>query len=231
MLTFGSLFAGIGGFDLGLERAGLACRWHVEIEPYFQQVLAQHWPHTGQWDDVRTFPPAPSEDWAVDVVCGGFPCQDISNAGKRAGIDGSRSGLWAEFVRIVRVLRPQFVVVENVAALRKYLDRILGDFAALGYDAEWSTLSACALGAPHTRDRMFIVAYPPGCEVQQQCGREQFAEVLAQEWYVHHWPSEPAVERVAHGLPHRLDRIAGCGNAVVPHIAELLGKCLLKCQK
>lgn len=86
-LTFGSLFAGIGGFDLGFERAGMECRWQVEIDPYCQKVLAKHWPDVGRWDDVRTFPPTPAEDWEVDVICGGFPCQDISNAGKRAGLE------------------------------------------------------------------------------------------------------------------------------------------------
>src|SRR3990167_774279 len=105
-LTFGSLFAGIGGFDLGFERAGMRCRWQVEINPFCQRSLARHWPNVGRWDDVRTFPPPPAEDWEVDVICGGFPCQDISNAGHKAGIDGEQSGLWREYVRIIREIRP-----------------------------------------------------------------------------------------------------------------------------
>src|SRR5690606_2479372 len=115
-MTFGSLFAGIGGFDLGFERAGLQCKWQVEIDPYCQKVLAKHWPGVLRWDDVKTF----ARDCVaerVDVICGGFPCQDISNAGLKAGIDGERSGLWSEYVRIIRVLRPKYVVVENVAAI------------------------------------------------------------------------------------------------------------------
>ncbi len=116
-LTFGSLFAGIGGFDLGFERAGLECKWQVEIDPYCQRVLAKHWPEVRRHDDIRTFPPDGSDEWRVDVICGGFPCQDISDAGKRAGIDGERSGLWAEYARILGAIRPRFAVVENVAAL------------------------------------------------------------------------------------------------------------------
>src|SRR5687767_562507 len=112
-MTFGSLFAGIGGFDLGFERAGMRCEWQVEIDPYCRRVLAKHWPDVRRWDDVRTFPP--DGDWGVDVICGGFPCQDISAAGKQAGIEGERSGLWGEYERIIRVLRPRIVVVENVA--------------------------------------------------------------------------------------------------------------------
>jgi DNA (cytosine-5)-methyltransferase 1 len=160
-LTFGSLFAGIGGFDLGFERAGMRCEWQVEIDPYCQRVLAKHWPNVRRWDDVRTFPPA--GDWTVDVICGGFPCQDISNAGKRAGIDGERSGLWAEYARIIRELRPSIVVVENVAALlNRGIERVLGDLAACGYDAEWDCLSASDVGAPHLRRRIFIVANANG---------------------------------------------------------------------
>jgi DNA (cytosine-5)-methyltransferase 1 len=117
-MTFGSLFAGIGGFDLGFERAGLFCKWQVEVNEFCQRVLAKHWPDTRRHDDVRTFPPNESRAWKVDVICGGFPCQDISVAGRGAGIaEGTRSGLWSEYARIIRVLRPRFVVVENVPAL------------------------------------------------------------------------------------------------------------------
>jgi DNA (cytosine-5)-methyltransferase 1 len=160
-LTFGSLFAGVGGFDLGFERAGMRCIWQVEKDKYATKVLAKHWPTVRRWDDVCTFPPEPAADWSCDVICGGFPCQDISNAGKREGIDGARSGLWREYARIIRVLRPRYVVVENVAALLvRGMDRVLGDLARSGYDAEWSCISCCSMGAPHMRERLFIVAYP-----------------------------------------------------------------------
>ena len=115
--TFGSLFAGIGGFDLGFERAGFECKWQVEIDPYCQRVLAKHWPNVRRHDDVRTFPPSNPDEWGIDVICGGFPCQDISFAGHGAGLAGERSGLWSELLRVTGVLRPSFVVVENVAAL------------------------------------------------------------------------------------------------------------------
>lgn len=173
-MTFGSLFAGIGGLDLGLERAGMVCKWQVEIGDYARRVLAKHWPDVRRHDDVRTFPPSDPGEWAVDLICGGFPCQDISNAGKRAGIGGERSGLWSEFARIIGVVRPRFVLVENVAGLLSPIrvdgrvvgpapiSRILGDLAALWFDAEWHCIPAASLGAPHIRDRAFILAHAPG---------------------------------------------------------------------
>jgi site-specific DNA-cytosine methylase len=159
MLTFGSLFAGIGGFDLGLERAGMACAWQVEREPYAVRVLEKHWPNVRRHDDVCTFPPAEG-NWAVDLICGGFPCQDISVAGKGLGLAGKRSGLWVEMHRIISELRPRYVIVENVAALlSRGMETVLGDLSQIGYDAEWHVIPASAVGAPHRRDRVWIVAY------------------------------------------------------------------------
>jgi DNA (cytosine-5)-methyltransferase 1 len=158
-LTFGSLFAGIGGFDVGLERAGMRCEWQVEIDPYARAVLAKHWPDVRRHEDVRTFPPQEGE-WGVDVVCGGFPCQDISVAGKGAGLAGARSGLWYEYARIIGELRPRYVIVENVAALlARGMGTVLGDLSTLGYDAEWHVIPASAVGAPHRRERVWIVAH------------------------------------------------------------------------
>src|SRR4051812_30085856 len=157
-MTFGSLFAGIGGIDLGLERAGMKCVFQVECDPYARAVLRKHWPSAALYDDVRSVGAANLAP--VDLVCGGFPCQDISNAGKRVGIEGERSGLWSEYARIVRELRPRYVLVENVAALlARGLQRVVGDLAACGYDAEWDCFPAAAFGAPHERDRLFLVAY------------------------------------------------------------------------
>ena len=159
-LTFGSLFAGIGGFDLGFERAGMVCRWQVEIDQECRNDLAMRWPNVRQHDDVRTWGSPTAEP--VDVICGGFPCQDISNAGLRKGITGERSGLWSEIARIAGDLQPRFVVVENVSALLgRGMGRVLGDLATLGYDAEWECLPASAFGAHHRRDRVFIIAYRP----------------------------------------------------------------------
>ena len=165
-LSVGELFAGIGGIGLGFERAGFQVGWQVEKDEYANRVLRKHWPNVRRWGDVRTFPPEPVDDWRVDVIAGGFPCQDISNAGQRAGIDGERSGLWGEFARIVGVLRPRFVVVENVAALLvRGMGRVCGDLAACGYDAEWRIVPAGGpggVGAPHRRERVFVVGYASG---------------------------------------------------------------------
>jgi DNA (cytosine-5)-methyltransferase 1 len=162
MLTLGSLFSGIGGLELGLEWAGVGpVRWQVEQDAFCRQVLAKHWPDAVRHDDVRTAGAGTLEP--VDVICGGFPCQDLSLAGKRAGLAGARSGLWFEYARIVRELRPRFVVVENVAALVDGgLDTVLGDLAALGYGAWWDCVRAADAGAPHRRERLFLVAFAAG---------------------------------------------------------------------
>jgi DNA (cytosine-5)-methyltransferase 1 len=160
-MRVGSLFSGIGGFDLGFERAGMTTEFFVEQTPFCQEVLRKHWPDVPIFGDIQTvdasmLPP-------VDLLCGGFPCQDISAAGQGAGLDGKRSGLWAEFHRLIGELRPRYVVVENVPLLRsRGLGRILREMAALGYDAEWDCIPASAVGAPHRRDRIWIVGYPNG---------------------------------------------------------------------
>jgi DNA (cytosine-5)-methyltransferase 1 len=271
MLTVGSLFSGIGGLDLGLQRAGLQIKWQVEIDEYCQKVLAQHWPDVPRFRDVRTVGAATLAP--VDLICGGFPCQDISNAGKRAGITGARSGLWGEFYRIICELRPRFVLVENVAALLgRGMGTVLGDLAARGYDAEWQVLSAAAFGAPHIRERIFILAYPARNARQLQPRQRQSlrdqstvngaAGHLASMAYTdsserraltqrrnvldghdsrrqeaasglsafcadagwRQWATEPDVGRVAHGVPARVDRLKGLGNAVVPQVAEWIGR-------
>jgi DNA (cytosine-5)-methyltransferase 1 len=158
------LFSGIGGFSLGLERTGgFETVAFCEIEPYCRKVLAKHWPGVKCYDDVQSLSAAAlcRDGIAVDVITGGFPCQDISFAGKGAGIEGERSGLWGEYARLIGELRPQYVIVENVAALLvRGLGRVLGDLAALGYDAEWHCIPAAYVGAPHRRDRIWIIAYP-----------------------------------------------------------------------
>ncbi|WP_286951480.1 MULTISPECIES: DNA cytosine methyltransferase [Brevundimonas] len=155
------LFSGIGGFSLGLERAGMETVAFCEISPVCRHLLAHHWPDVPCFDDVTTL--TGEQVGPVDVICGGFPCQDISFAGKGAGLAGERSGLWREYARLVRELRPAFVIVENVAALLgRGLGDVLGDLAALGYDAWWDCIPASAVGAPHRRDRLWIVAYARG---------------------------------------------------------------------
>lgn len=159
-LTVGSLFSGIGGLELGLEWAGLGPTvWQVETDPFCREVLAKHWPDADRSvTDVREAN-AGTLPW-VDIICGGFPCQDISYAGKGAGLAGERSGLWFEYARIVGELRPRIVVVENVAALlRRGIDAVLGSLAESGYDAIWTTVRASDVGAPHRRERVFVLAY------------------------------------------------------------------------
>lgn len=158
-MNVGSLFSGIGGIELGLERAGFETAWFVECELHAQAILRKHWPNAIIYDDVTKldFKDVPK----VDVLTGGFPCQDISNAGKRAGIEGSRSGLWKYYLKAISEIRPRYALIENVAALtRRGLDVVLCDLAQIGYDAEWHCISASSVGAPHRRDRVFIVAYP-----------------------------------------------------------------------
>lgn len=159
-----SLFAGIGGFDLGLERTGgFETVAFSEIEPFAVRVLKKNWPEVPVYGDIRqlTATQLKADGAFPDVICGGFPCQDISLAGKGAGMAGERSGLWTEYARLIGEIRPCFVIVENVAALlSRGIGDVLGDLASLGYDAEWHCIPASAVGAPHRRDRVWILAYP-----------------------------------------------------------------------
>ena len=179
-MRLGSLFSGIGGLELGLELA-LGCEvvWQVEREPWPRAVLARHWPAADRTVRDVTQPGGlfashytVDELAPVDIVCGGFPCQDISPAGSGKGVaDGQKSGLWRDFERVLRRLRPAYVVVENSHMLpHRGLDVVLGDLASLGYDAEWARIGACDVGAPHRRWRCFIVAFLPDA-VGLGCGR------------------------------------------------------------
>lgn len=166
VIKFGSLFTGIGGMDLGLERAGMTCAWQVEIDDYATRVLTKHWPDVPKLRDVRDC--GRDNLQPVDLICGGFPCQDVSLAGKREGLQGKRTTLWSEFARIVGELRPRWVLAENVPGLLSsdngmFFGRILSDLAAFGYDAEWDCIPAASFGAPHRRDRVFLVGYSECC--------------------------------------------------------------------
>lgn len=235
------LFSGIGGFSLGLERTGgFKTVAFCEIEDYPRRVLRKHWPNVPIYEDVRTLTAntLQRDGIAVDVICGGFPCQDISRAGSQVGLDGERSGLWAEIVRLVRELRPKLIIVENVAALLDNgMGRVLGDLSAAGYDAEWSTVSACSVGLPHVRQRVFIVAYP-----DSQHGRarlwdsvarpngplqaiDSFESARARSRLRMANPSE--LYRGADGLPNGSHRNRAIGNSIVPQIPELIGHAIL----
>ena len=267
MLTVGSLFSGIGGLDLGLERAGMKVIWQSEIDPYACRVLKKHWPEVPNLGDIKQV------EWAdiarPDVLCGGYPCQPFSLAGKRQGEEDSRH-LWPWVRHALSVLRPQYAILENV---RGHLSlggpTVIGEIAALGYCVEWRVISAASVGANHRRDRVFIVAYPDGYRLEaqrrtirdaeafsglggdgpnvadpesgvnvrrQRSGRDDRSEVFGGrnlqrgtegyegwEW----WETEPDVGRVAHGVPSRVDRLRGLGNAVVPQVAETVGRLVM----
>lgn len=156
MLTIGSLFSGIGGLELGLEMAGLGpVVWQVENDPFCRNVLAARWPNVERFADVEDSRPGPA-----DIISGGFPCQDVSSAGKGAGLAGRRSGLWFEFARIVSEIRPQYVIVENVASgARRWVDDVCESLERIDYETIQIPLSAQDVGAPHLRRRIFIVAH------------------------------------------------------------------------
>ena len=222
-LTVGSLFAGIGGLELGLERCGMEVRWQVEIDPYATRVLAKHWPNVERHDDIKTWPKPGTE--RVDVICGGFPCQDISVAGKRAGLAGARSGLFFEAMRVVRDLEPRYLLLENVSALLvRGMDAVLGELAAVGMDAVWHCVTAASVGAPHRRDRVFIIGYRPDDVADAnghdaQAGRER-RRPIREEAEFSRAPSQPSGRRQAvadtEGIPRwnqRKDPGNGAGGA------------------
>jgi DNA (cytosine-5)-methyltransferase 1 len=283
-MTVGSLFSGIGGFDLGLERAGMRVEWQVENNDYAREVLKKHWPTVPCHYDVTKI------DWRdiprVDLICGGFPCQPFSIAGKRRGAADDRY-LWPEVVRCLDALRPTWFLGENVPGIINLaLDQVCTDLESLGYQVWPVVIPACAVDAPHQRKRVWIVAHAEsqrkdpvsqsarqrilqpngksgdvahaectgpqgrGCERQLgetcqevevgRCGdvadasrklpygsgarstrRSQYSDGCR-------WLPEPSVGRVAHGIPYRVDRLRGLGNAVVPQVVEALGRMILE---
>ena len=233
------LFSGIGGFSLGLERTGgFETVAFCEIEDYPRRVLARHWPEVPIYGDIRELNAARlrADGIRVDAICGGFPCQDISTAGAGAGIEGERSGLWREYSRLIGELRPQIVFVENVAALLgRGLDKVLGDLAEIGYDAEWEIIPASSVGAFHCRQRVWIMAYPNHDGLRPQrvwpveagaWGEQQFSR-LVQDTLQSCVPTG-RMGGVSDGVPHRTHRLKALGNAVVPQIPELLGRAYLE---
>ena len=315
MLTVGSLFSGIGGLDLGLERAGMRVIWQSEIDPYACKVLSKHWPEVANHGNIKEI------NWQEvekpDVICGGYPCQPFSTAGKRRGEEDPRH-LWPWVREAISELRPRYAILENV---RGHLSMgglsVIGELASIGYDAEWRVVSAASVGANHRRDRIIIVAYPNnagnGTPRRSADGYgqavEQGRQIVSQSWSCgcsstmadtnnsgcssrtsqkksqsnrlcldesqqgrttandtrvsgcscnvadtndgrcqqcqpeaeslqgfscsckrtirdipRWWQTEPDVGRVAHGIPSRVDRLRGLGNAVVPQVAEVIGR-------
>jgi DNA (cytosine-5)-methyltransferase 1 len=232
-----SLFSGIGGLDLGLERAGMTVVGQVEIDPWCRKVLAKHWPEVPRHDDVRT-----AAGWwlaeprpVADLLAGGPPCQPVSEAGPRVGQSDPR-WLWPDMARVVAGLRPSWVVIENVPGLRTLgLADALGDLRRLGYIAAPGTISACEMGAPHPRKRLFTLAHAEGVRCCPPRPQEDAPVTDAdhqpghagQHARAHPWSAEPGMGRVADGIPGRVDRLRGLGNAVVPQVAEHIGRLIL----
>lgn len=233
-----ALFAGAGGGILGSHLLGWRTVCAVEYNAYARSVLLARQndgtlPPFPIWDDIRTFDGKP---WRghVDVVSGGFPCQDISAAGGGDGIDGERSGLWSEMSRIIREVRPRYVFVENSPMLTsRGLGRVLGDLARLGYDADWGVLGAHHIGANHLRDRIWILAYPPGIrrDARPNAGRvlpegtrrlKGREVVLGKGASARVWPIPVGgIHRVADDLARRMDRLKATGNGQVPGVAKV----------
>ena len=307
MLTVGSLFAGIGGFDLGLERAGMRVAWQSEIDPWASAVLRKHWPSVLNHGDIRGIRAGTVEP--VDASCGGLPCQPFSHAGKRGGESDDRY-LWPEMLRVIDALRPAWVIAENVVGIiNMALDKVLSDLEAIGYTTRPIVIPAVAVDAPHRRDRVWIIARDArrlnadrnGRYVEQECAirarrtvavalrdrdrdrepacavdaevagmrgvvadtddqrsqgreregvRERADEFAARTtsppipnngcWRSEgarpsvgrrqsktKWLPEPNVGRVAYGVPRRVDRLKCLGNAIVPQIAEVLGRAII----
>ncbi len=244
------LFSGIGGFSLGLERTGgFETVAFCEIEPFCQKVLKKHWPEVPCYEDVQKLTGsklASDGITGIDVITGGFPCQDISAAGKQAGIkEGTRSGLWSEIIRLVGDLRPQYIIVENVANLLSgpsekrggWFGRILGDLAECGYDAEWENIPAAAVGAPHRRERVWIVA--------NSIEKRSTGKILCRNHSksYHDFPRTSLLPpytlgmvkgessyNLCHGdgFPKFMGQLNGYGNAVVPQIPEMIGYAILE---
>jgi DNA (cytosine-5)-methyltransferase 1 len=227
-MTIGSLFSGIGGLELGLERAGLGpVLWQVEIDSYCRAVLAKHWSDATRFSDVREVDGAALP--TVDVLAGGFPCQDLSSANLAArGLDGERSGLWFEYLRIVEAMRPRAVVVENVAGLRSrgHLATVAGGLHELGYEVEIAEFEAGDVGAPFRGVRVFVVATTHGDGEPARTVDAEVARVSDDAGHLGHWRSPfRGAARVADGIPGRMDRVRSSrlGNAVVPQMAYVVG--------
>jgi DNA (cytosine-5)-methyltransferase 1 len=252
-IRIGSLFSGIGGFELGLERAipNSTTLWQVEQDKFCQSILRKHWANAKIYDDVRTITKDNVEP--IDILCGGFPCQDISFLGKGKGIirDETRSGLWWEMHRIINELRPRVAVLENVPAITvRGGQQVVGSLAQIGYDAEWIVISAEQFGSPHKRERWFCVAYPNSDRLEKESfiakrfeskgkgvrnvpistiDTEQDSNSNQYSTGTGYWRAahpEPLIRRVDDGISNRLDnpRLKALGNAIVPQCSEWIGK-------
>lgn len=252
MLQTLDLFAGVGGFALGLERTGgFRTSAFCEIDPDAVRTLNKNWPEVPVYGDVTALTKERLDADGIsriDVISGGFPCQDISHArtgsGKGLGLAlaGSRSGLWSEYSRLIGEIRPAWVIIENVSALlTRGLDTVLRDLHALGYDAEWHCIPASSVGAPHGRDRIWIIAYPRSAGLQGPILQRDALPLTAPAQLTQlgdlavqsgpSWPRYPGDLRVGDGLSKWTHRLKQMGNAVVPQIPEMIGRAILRAER
>lgn len=233
-LTHGSLFSGIGGFELGAEYAGINTLWNCEYEQYNLDILKKNFPNTKQYKNIIGM----EIPQYVDIISGGFPCQDISIANTNAdGIKGKRSGLWSEMFRIIRMVRPKYVIIENSPMLLvRGFEQVLCDLSQIGYNAEWQTLSAETFGYSHKRERLYCIAYPDSIgwyekEIQTSIFNQKIPKASGREfsraigWAIQH-KDNSEILRNDDGVPFVVDRIKACGNAVVPGVARYLFECI-----
>ena len=226
------LFSGIGGFSLGLERAGMKTVAFCEIEKFPRKVLKKHWPDVPIYEDVRTLTKEKLDDdgITIDVICGGYPCQPFSNAGKRQGKNDDRY-LWPEFIRLIREIKPSYVIGENVGGhISMGLDDVLSDLEGENYTWEAFVIPATSVKLSQGRERVWFVACP-----MQRNG--QMERVTSRGWWEPEqvsWnkmgesKSTPCILGGIDGIPDRMDRLRGLGNAVVPQIPEIIGRAIME---
>lgn len=246
------LFSGIGAFSLVLERAGMRTVAFCESDPFKRAVLAKHWPGTAIFDDVRTLTRDRLDalGHAIDGICGGFPCQNVSIAatvhGGDNGLDGDQSGLWFEYLRLIKELRPKFAAIENVDRLAgNGLDRVLRSLAKIRYDAQWDTLPGWLVGAPQARPRIWIVAYPAGQRMEglfesvrafadgsrRQGGTPHLLDIARAALVGSDCFPQPLLRGMDDRPPHWVDRVHACGDAVIPQIPEAIGRAIMSARK
>lgn len=237
-MTFGSLFAGIGGFDLGLERAGMKCLWQCERDKFCNKVLAKHWPEVTRYDDITTLDVSALAP--VDLICGGFPCQPFSVSGKRKGAEDDRF-LWPAMLKVIETVRPTWVLGENVPGLVSMgIENMLFDLENIGYGVRAFVVPACAVGAEHRRDRVWIVAHSE----QGVCSSDRISHIDTMEKLGSRWSADqnmPYLGSKWDGLntdrrtlrddarfSENVDRIGAVGNSVNVNLVTAIGRMIIE---
>lgn len=233
-LTHGSLFSGIGGFERGAQMAGIKTLWNCEYMPFQRKILKKHFPNSKQYEDITKA----EITERVDVISGGFPCQDISVAGKMEGIRGGRSGLWSEMFRIIRNIRPGYVIIENSPALLiRGFEQVLCDLSQIGYNAEWQCISNVSFGYPHKRERLYVIAYANEKRLQGDVRKQGAVNSIFRKWTPNQNDGYSLSKRIheigacedirnGNGFQNWSHRVGSIGNSVNPTIAYYLFECI-----